>query len=254
MKGGERKIEGIIIDCDGTIIGASQEMRPRVREALLKARSRVKISFCTGRPYKWVVAIAQEFGLDTLHVAEGGARVVSSEGGVKWEKLIPADAVQIILAMAQKDDFSVGAQVSGEDDLEWKSPSRVEPMSHLFLWAYERERVERLIGEMRNRVPHVHVVLSQFKFKNEPLRWLADITAAGANKQHALLHLAELEGLDLKNFMGIGDGYNDYPFLLACGYKVAMGNAPKELKDIADYVAPSIEEDGVAEAIERFIL
>ena len=44
------------------------------------------------------------------------------------------------------------------------------------------------------------------------------------------------------------------PLLMACGLKIAMGNAYEELKSIADYVAPPIEEDGVADAIEKFIL
>lgn len=43
-------------------------------------------------------------------------------------------------------------------------------------------------------------------------------------------------------------------FLMACGLKVAMGNAVSELKTIADYIAPTIDEDGVADVIEKFIL
>ena len=54
--------------------------------------------------------------------------------------------------------------------------------------------------------------------------------------------------------MAIGDGHNDIPLLEAAGFKVAMGNAPDEVKAVADYVAPSLQDDGVAEAIERFIL
>lgn len=44
------------------------------------------------------------------------------------------------------------------------------------------------------------------------------------------------------------------PLFESVGFKVAMGNAPKELKEIADYVAPTVQEDGVADVIERFIL
>ena len=52
----------------------------------------------------------------------------------------------------------------------------------------------------------------------------------------------------------MGDGYNDFPLLMACGLKIAMGNAVPELKAIADFIAPSVEEDGVATVIEKFIL
>lgn len=54
--------------------------------------------------------------------------------------------------------------------------------------------------------------------------------------------------------IGVGDGYNDYPMLEACGLKVAMGNAVDELKVIADIVAPSIEQDGLAKVIEDYYL
>ena len=54
--------------------------------------------------------------------------------------------------------------------------------------------------------------------------------------------------------IGIGDGYNDFPLLMACGLKVAMGNAVEELKAIADYIAPSVEEDGVVDVINKFVV
>jgi hydroxymethylpyrimidine pyrophosphatase-like HAD family hydrolase len=54
--------------------------------------------------------------------------------------------------------------------------------------------------------------------------------------------------------IAIGDGHNDMPLLEAAGLKVAMGNAPDEVKQLADYVAPSLADDGVAAAIDKFVL
>lgn len=54
--------------------------------------------------------------------------------------------------------------------------------------------------------------------------------------------------------MGIGDGYNDLPMLEAVGCKVVMGQAPPEVKAVADYVTGTFEQDGVAEAVEKLIL
>ena len=51
-----------------------------------------------------------------------------------------------------------------------------------------------------------------------------------------------------------GDSYNDIPMLRVCGVGIAMGDAPQELKDIADYVAPPASEDGLAVALEEFLL
>ena len=54
--------------------------------------------------------------------------------------------------------------------------------------------------------------------------------------------------------IAIGDGPNDFPMLMAAGFKVAMGNASDDLKAIADYIAPTVEKDGVVDVIEKFIL
>lgn len=80
------------------------------------------------------------------------------------------------------------------------------------------------------------------------------ITHAEATKQHGVFEVAKLLGLQTHDMIGVGDGYNDFPLLLACGLKVAMGNAVPELKEIADYVAPTVENDGVVDIINKFIL
>jgi hydroxymethylpyrimidine pyrophosphatase-like HAD family hydrolase len=54
--------------------------------------------------------------------------------------------------------------------------------------------------------------------------------------------------------IGVGDGHNDLPLFEACGFRVAMGNADEELKKLADYIAPSVEDDGIVDVIEKFIL
>ena len=62
------------------------------------------------------------------------------------------------------------------------------------------------------------------------------------------------EGIDLADSVFYSDSYNDLPLLEVCGLRIVMGDAPDELKAIADYVAPSIDEDGLAVAIEEFVL
>lgn len=54
--------------------------------------------------------------------------------------------------------------------------------------------------------------------------------------------------------MVVGDGGNDLPLFELAGFKVAMGNAEEVLKKQADWIAPSVDEDGLAVAIKKFIL
>lgn len=80
------------------------------------------------------------------------------------------------------------------------------------------------------------------------------ITHKEASKRRAVKKLADLLNISLSEIICVGDGLNDVPLLNTCGFKVAMGNAADDLKKIADYIAPGVEEDGVAHIIEKFIL
>jgi hydroxymethylpyrimidine pyrophosphatase-like HAD family hydrolase len=81
-----------------------------------------------------------------------------------------------------------------------------------------------------------------------------DIASTEASKLHGIVEVAKLLHIPMDEIIGVGDGYNDFPLLMACGLKIAMGNAVPELKAIADFIAPTVYDDGVATVIEKFIL
>jgi len=94
-------------------------------------------------------------------------------------------------------------------------------------------------------------------FESDMLRSQLSVHATNplVNKGEAVRYLAEdLLGLSAKNIMAIGDNFNDIEMLYYAGFGIAMGNAPLEVQAIAQWVAPSVEQDGVATAIEAFIL
>jgi hydroxymethylpyrimidine pyrophosphatase-like HAD family hydrolase len=74
------------------------------------------------------------------------------------------------------------------------------------------------------------------------------------SKGDSLRNVADYLNIDLEQIMAIGDSFNDLPVFEVAGLSVAMGNAPEDLKKLADWVAPPVEKDGVAVAIEKFIL
>lgn len=81
-----------------------------------------------------------------------------------------------------------------------------------------------------------------------------ELNAAGVNKGRALLELAKIMGWQKQQVMACGDSDNDAAMLQAVGLGVAMGNASPEIKALAHYVTASNEEDGVARALEKFVL
>ena len=81
-----------------------------------------------------------------------------------------------------------------------------------------------------------------------------EFTHKEATKGRALEYLANLKGIERESVIAIGDSYNDISMLQYAGLAIAMGNAPEEVKAHADYVTGINDEDGVAQAIHRFVL
>jgi hydroxymethylpyrimidine pyrophosphatase-like HAD family hydrolase len=81
-----------------------------------------------------------------------------------------------------------------------------------------------------------------------------EATHPQSSKLHGIVTISKILNVDTHEIIGVGDGYNDFPLLMACGLKIAMGNAVPELKAIADFIAPTVEEEGVAVVIVKFLL
>jgi len=81
-----------------------------------------------------------------------------------------------------------------------------------------------------------------------------DITGEEATKLHGVSEVLKILNVSKDDVIGVGDSYNDFPLLMACGLKIAMGNAVPELKAIADFIAPTVDDDGIATIIDTFIL
>ena len=81
-----------------------------------------------------------------------------------------------------------------------------------------------------------------------------ELVPQGISKGRGLMALAERLGLALDEVMAVGDSGNDLTMLEAAGLGVAMGNATEEIKQAADVITADNNHDGVAEAIEKYVL
>ena len=74
------------------------------------------------------------------------------------------------------------------------------------------------------------------------------------DKGAALRFVAGRFGVGIDETLAIGDSWNDAPLLEAAGFAVAMGSAPAELRAVADAIVGDLAHDGVAEAIDKYVL
>ena len=104
--------------------------------------------------------------------------------------------------------------------------------------------------------PGIEVTLHRTEYLHRDL-CILDILPAGCSKASALLHLAELRGIQANEILAIGDNWNDLPMFQFAGRSAVMANAPADLRLLASergwLMAPSNDEDGVASVIEAVI-
>ena len=103
-------------------------------------------------------------------------------------------------------------------------------------------------------LPRVQALLGDRGYVTRSIPYFLEIMNARVNKGRSLQIVANHLNVTMDRVMAIGDSWNDSPLLEAAGLGVAMGSAPEELRAVAHAVVADVENDGVAEALERFVL
>ncbi len=247
----KKKYKALILDVDGTTIPNSRDGMPskRVTDAIRNANQKLIVGLASGRPYEDLNHIAKHLELSGPLIVNGGARVVDSKGKTLWEKIINTHDVIEIKNIFFRYNTNCFIYDNGRDVIISKEyiPERA---LQIYSQGLDPEVANQIIEKISTiKTVSVHTVHSWTRGRVDVM-----INHTSATKQHGILEFAKLLGLNTHEIIGVGDGNNDFPLLMACGLKVAMGNASDDLKAIADYVAPTVDEDGVADVIEKFIL
>ncbi|HEX7259815.1 MAG TPA: HAD family hydrolase [Candidatus Saccharimonadia bacterium] len=244
----------LILDADGTSTAPDRASLPSkaVIDAVREAQKSVHVALGTGRTFRGAQPLIKTLGLRGPSVLTGGAEIVDvSSGAILHNQLLSAKTLREVAAIALRFHhhvFTAGAEPSMPID----APEQIKHSAAMLV--VEGVNDDQIVNIMEE-VEAVNGVAAH-KANSWSGEHLADlhITHEQASKRHGAERLIELLKVSKNEVMAIGDSHNDLPLLQAAGFKVAMGGAPDELKAAADYVAPSFEEDGAAEAIRRFIL
>lgn len=257
----------IACDLDGTLFDDALQMSPRVRETLAAAQAAGHVvTLATGRMVQSTRRVAEDLGLHQPLICYQGALVQHGDEEI-WHLRLPLPIAHDAVRFAVEHGIHLNAYV--EDRLFVAEPT---PEAE-FYGSISGVRVE-IVGDLVAYLTHepTKVVFIQDEAATERLlpiateRWgeqaqvvrsharFVELTHRDASKGNALLHLAEALSIPLERVLAIGDNLNDLSMIQMAGVGVAMGNALPPLKIAADWVAPSISEDGVAVAIERFVL
>lgn len=249
-----KKYKAIMLDVDGTIMTNQRYGKPSqaVIDALNKASEHLYVGLATSRPRKDLFPIIGGINLSGYSIITGGSQIINTKTKkIIWEQPIDVKDVRAVCKILEKNTKNPFWLNTGEEDIFF--PPGPIPKKTLQIYIHDKytNEIADAYIEKISHIPGigVHKVPSWDKGCFDII-----VTHALATKQHGILEVAKLLGITTDEIIGVGDGYNDFPLLMACGLKVAMGNAVDDLKAIADYIAPSVDDDGVADVIQKFVL
>ncbi len=273
----------LVLDIDGTLLNSEDIVTPVVSDAIRRAREHgVAVALATGRRVGSTRQVVEEVGIGLPIVTFNGALVWDTEREEAIHELaFSAPVIQRVIELCREYDAApvlLQGPAYGErifvptgnwlrpEYLEWfLDPRRsyvdevpADEMLNLpgiltidvFGPEATLQKLSMAFAELEAQVYDVGEVSSQ----TDPPNWALNVHMPGASKAAGVQVLAQKLGCTLADVVAIGDGFNDLPLLEAAGVGVAMGNASEEVKARADVVVNSHDEDGVAEAIERFVL
>ena len=222
--------------------------------------------------YKEVKTLADELELSRFGgyiLAYNGGQIIDClSGNVVYESLIPTEYFSEVCGIAR--GIKCQPLTYFENKVVAESDTDFYVKKEIFNNSATGLKVERLDQFMKVPVPKFMIVgeSEQLKrgereinerfqgklraFFSEP--YFLEVVPEGIDKAKSLDVLATSMGLTSENVMAIGDGLNDIPMLQYAGLAVAMGNAYPEVKQIADEITLTNDEDGVAKAVEKLIL
>lgn len=265
-------IRAIALDIDGTILNSKKQItdvtKKVVKEALVRG---IKIIIASGRPYSGVEEYARELGLFEMGgyvLCFNGSRIVDckTEEIVYDVYLRDEDKWKICDILKQYDkgilmtykDRILLTENDEEEGVRYGAMlnrltlCKVDDMSnHIdyrinkFILAGEPDYIQSIALDVKEKIGELATVC-----RSEST--LLEIMPRGVDKGNALAGFLQNIGIRREELLAVGDGYNDDTMLGYAGIGVAMGNAFPEIKDLADYVTYSNDEDGVAFAIRKF--
>lgn len=265
------KIKLIAIDIDGTIMNKEFQINDRVKDAITRAiNSGIYVILATGRMYSATVPIAANLGIKTPLITYQGSMVrefYDSDDILMHYTLSPEHS-KMVLNDLRKFDLQINVYLDDEMFIEKETDILKEYAARRHITYHKVDSFDKVADLTPTKIlvmdstpekateirDYLRNKYSDILNISKSTSLYCEVVNNQASKGHAVLFLAEKWGIKQSEIMVIGDQDNDMDMLQVAGLPVAMGNAEEGLKKIAKYVTDTVDNDGVALAIEKFVL
>jgi len=276
----DRKIRMVGMDLDGTLFTNDKKITEHTRKILEKTIEQGVVALAaTGRPESGLPRELLEVSGISYALTSNGARIIRLPSRqVVYQQLIPWDvALQAIHMMQTWEHCVWEVYFDGKvyvEDGEYHFLYH-EDMSPALIEYIHKSRIfqKDLLGKIEREhigLEKIHMVFEDTSWRDEKLKELQEafpqldvscattfnmeINSALAGKGNGLLALGKILGISREEIMACGDAENDWDMLKKAGFSVVMENGNEATRKLADFVTRSNEEEGVAWALEQFVL
>lgn len=265
----KREIKLIITDFDGTIADKNNQISAKTRETFERLKQHgVKIIVATGRMFPSAEIMAKRLNLDSPIVAYQGATIqFSGEDKPIFANYLDKTYAQKIVKYLKEKNIHTQIYINDEIIVE-NDNDIVKAYAEKMELGYKV--VKNLEEEDLSVLPKILAInmnpdiVSNLQKETQKMYgdkvcitlstpYFCEFTNPKAHKGEALKFLADYYNIPLEKTMAFGDQNNDITMIQNAGIGVAVGNASENLKRVCDFVTKSIDEDGVAYAIEKFV-
>lgn len=267
------KYQILVLDLDGTLTNSRKEISEATRNGLLEIQKAGKIIvLASGRPVNGVAPIAEELKLNRYNgytLSFNGGRITKcSTGEIIYNRTLPPEVIQPIWEYAQTvpgldvisySDTQIisGIHPNHYDEIEARNsrmeiipvkdfPSAITFPVNKMIISGDPTVIETVISPLQEQYQDLLNI-----YLSEP--FFLEIMPRNIDKAYALQKLLSHLGLTAENMICCGDGYNDLSMIQSAGLGVAMANAQPAVKEAADFITYSNDEDGILHVIDLFL-
>lgn len=270
------KYKLIVTDMDGTLLNSKGQVSDENKNVLKELNKKgIHVAIATGRIYTTVRVYAKHLGIVTPIICSNGSIVKNLEdNSIVYSNPLPIEYCNSLLDICKKnninfyyfsEDTMYGEKLEGRllYYSEWGKTLKEEERIHVKVVKDSRDIFKSdIIYKFGLQSDNDDILKSVAKEINsimdvethKSLANMLDIMNKDASKGKAIEKLAKSLGVKREEVLAIGDNENDMSMLEYAGLGIAMGNAEDKVKDIADFVTDSNDNNGVAKAINKFVL
>lgn len=263
--------KALVLDIDGTLTNSKKEITKATKEAIQDIMKRGhKVILASGRPTAGMRRYEKELELekyDGYLLSFNGARVIDCHTGeVVYQRLLPLTLLPGLYGYAKKNGcglvtylgeqvisaFPIDKYVETEARINGLPVKEVEDFTGFVdfdinkcLMTADPEKAAVFVEELRGKYEKVASI-----FRSEP--YFIEIMPQNVDKAASLERMLLSIGMKREDTVCCGDGFNDISMIQYAEVGVAMGNAQDAVKEVADYITATNDEDGLVQVIDKF--